>query len=1164
MVHSRPVPGALADSPLPLALRRLLEELRASRRFHAGEIVDAKVALLEEYARAFSLDGLVVGVSGGVDSAVTLGLCARARRPGSPIGRVVAVLAPMFVKAGATHQDDALARGRSAARAMGAEEVLVDLSAGLDAVKGAVDRGLGVTSGPWAAGQLVSYLRTPAFYSVVASLAEQGCRAVLVGTTNRSEGAYLGFFGKASDGMVDVQLISDLHKSEVYALAHELGVPRSIMDATPSGDTWDGAHDEQMIGAPYDFVELFQLASASGTDLDAAIEALAPVDAELARGWARAVRALHEKNLHKYIAGSPAVHLDVMERGVPGGWPLVQRREDPRPPASAFLGELALPAALVEGIASRSAVAARAPVGDFGHSGFVARGLLDAGEARALAEIAVEHAYVRVGIHGVRDGYDAARDPPGSRRASSWSPGLAAALWRRLAPCLPAARVIDAFTPTDDFGHAVWRPIGLNALFRFMVYDEGGLLVPHYDAGFDFGDDERVTLASVLIPLLGWQDEESPSAGGRTRLLLEPQRHLPLSRRSHDDDERQPEPFEVLHAHAPTPGDALVFDHRVRHDAEAWHGRGRRVVLRTDVVYERCGPPVKRGAPTVRARATHAAHPAERDRIYRAVLERFGEEGVVEAGWFDDGGSPDEPAPAHASPRWLGTPTHKLATPAADGELAVLVTTGGFCPVHAGHIAMMESARAALERRGVRVLGGYLAPDHDDYVRTKAGDHAPTAAHRIALCQHALLDSPWLMVDPWPALYAPRALNFTDVVLHLQAVVSRSVRSARPVRLYSVFGADNARFALAFLDEDIGAVCVGRPGAEDIFEKYRVDARLARARQVHFVNEGPGVHAASRAVRAGDDGALPARVRPIWRGWRAAPTGAPATRTARVSLRHEGRWAVEPWCAGRDEARLTAAYDRFVHGVAAELARAFRETSTPDVPHAATVELQHLDAQRARVAAELAGARVLSLDPCIPGDVHLALSRVFPVADQSGAPVVEARPGAPSLEAQLAALPAGDFVLLDDDIATGATLARVRELLPPRCRVTRTTFLVGSDSSDARGASYDVTDVVDGRDFLCGARMGGLVVRLPGDERARAPYLLPWVQPAQRVSVPIGSQKALSRAIWLLNEELFASLDVPVTVAEADPAVRILLTRAGFDPATDLARVARSYAEALR
>jgi len=53
------------------------------------------------------------------------------------------------------------------------------------------------------------------------------------------------------------QLISDLHKSEVFKLGKYLGIPESILEAKPSADLWDGQTDEGEIGVSYDFVELF-------------------------------------------------------------------------------------------------------------------------------------------------------------------------------------------------------------------------------------------------------------------------------------------------------------------------------------------------------------------------------------------------------------------------------------------------------------------------------------------------------------------------------------------------------------------------------------------------------------------------------------------------------------------------------------------------------------------------------------------------------------------------------------------------------------------------------------------------------------------------------------------------------------------------------------------
>ena len=102
-----------------------------------------------------------------------------------------------------------------------------------------------------------SYMRTPINYYCAQLLTQSGYPAVVIGTGNMDEDGYLAYFCKAGDGVVDVQLISDLHKSEVFKTAEYLGVPMSIIKAKPSADLWEGQEDEKELGFTYDFIEFY-------------------------------------------------------------------------------------------------------------------------------------------------------------------------------------------------------------------------------------------------------------------------------------------------------------------------------------------------------------------------------------------------------------------------------------------------------------------------------------------------------------------------------------------------------------------------------------------------------------------------------------------------------------------------------------------------------------------------------------------------------------------------------------------------------------------------------------------------------------------------------------------------------------------------------------------
>lgn len=546
--------------------RQLLSQLRISRGFKVSEMAAAKCGRFTRWFRQENLDAAVVGVSGGVDSALVLALLRRLEMEGV-LRRVIALLMPIHGR-GATEQDSATVRGRLVAGVLGAEIWETPLAEAQSAMVTSLASGSGLAFDAWSEGQMLSVMRTPALYGAAALLQTHGYRSIVAGTTNRDEGAFLGFFGKGSDGMVDLQPISDLHKSEVQALALYLGVPEEIVNAVPSGNVHDGRCDEEMIGANYNEVELYLRLRELGLQ-------------HLLAGWpaALAIESHHLKNQHKYRVGNPAIHLDVMPRGIPGGWDseILSPRAERRPPKSAIPGQWRPPEIVLEPPTIVPQFEDLALDG----CALIVRGALTALDCDQLC-IAMEASgcLEPVGVTGRCDGQG-----QGSVRATAWSPDLAGALWKRIAPAVPNVRFLNDRSPTDGFatnlrkGHRTWRVVGLSPLLRFMRYDSGGQHFAHYDAAFDYGDGRR-TLLSVVFYLT------DARGSGATRFVKDGQSHRPTRERDFSDWVREARADEIDVEVYPTLGNVLVFDHRLCHDVQCWEGPGPRVIIRADVVYE--------------------------------------------------------------------------------------------------------------------------------------------------------------------------------------------------------------------------------------------------------------------------------------------------------------------------------------------------------------------------------------------------------------------------------------------------------------------------------------------------------------------------------------------------------------------------------------------------
>ena len=130
-------------------LQKILEGIRRKRNFNPTLWIDQKCKMFNDYMTKCGLKGCVVNLSGGVDSAVTLGLMKRASQlPGSSIKKVLAISQPIHSSAWAFN------RANECAKEMGVEMVTIDQTFVYDELKGLIDNQVGVKGNSFASGQL--------------------------------------------------------------------------------------------------------------------------------------------------------------------------------------------------------------------------------------------------------------------------------------------------------------------------------------------------------------------------------------------------------------------------------------------------------------------------------------------------------------------------------------------------------------------------------------------------------------------------------------------------------------------------------------------------------------------------------------------------------------------------------------------------------------------------------------------------------------------------------------------------------------------------------------------------------------------------------------------------------------------------------------------------
>lgn len=211
-------------------------------------LADAIAAWMRDYAARAGADGYVVGLSGGVDSAVTAALATRA------VGtkHVLVVWLPCH----SLPEDEAYAR--MTAQALGLDLITVDLCAAYDAFMASIPEGTNM-----ARANVKPRLRMTAWYYLA-----QSRNYLVAGTGNRPE-MMVGYFTKYGDGGVDIEPLGELYKHEVRALARVLGVPEPVIARAPTAGLWPGQTDEDELGITYAELDAILAAMAEDRTPDA-------------------------------------------------------------------------------------------------------------------------------------------------------------------------------------------------------------------------------------------------------------------------------------------------------------------------------------------------------------------------------------------------------------------------------------------------------------------------------------------------------------------------------------------------------------------------------------------------------------------------------------------------------------------------------------------------------------------------------------------------------------------------------------------------------------------------------------------------------------------------------------------------------------------------------
>lgn len=432
----------------------------------------------------------------------------------------------------------------------------------------------------------------------------------------------------------------------------------------------------------------------------------------------------------------------------------------------------------------------------------------------------------------------------------------------------------------------------------------------------------------------------------------------------------------------------------------------------------------------------------------------------------------------------------------------VLLTTGGFSPLHDGHISMMENAYNFLSEKGFNVLGGYFAPSHDKYVSNKYnGKAALNIEKRINIIEKKLESHPYLLCDRWEGLYNKYEVNYTETIKRLKAYLNQHIPTKNGIEICLVFGGDNIGFCNTFIYKGMG-VCVKRPNYKNEINH--------NSKNVFIINNKFNDNISSSMIRE------------------SLNKDKNIKKEINYGIRNDLKLSISNEI---DNNLINQFYENFKNILEINLSKSFN------------VNFIHIDAEKqissAKKIIDRQNLKTISLDTHLKGDFNLEISREFNLSDiQNSSINMTERPFFKSIKDQISIIPSDNYLLIEDDIITGNSINKLKSLLPSDININDMLILSSLYNKE-------LFDIIDFRDFIIGSNQGGLVVNLDG-KNIRVPYFLPYVSPNSRVSIPTGRQLLFSEKCWELNLNFYNLLNTDLKLKDLSKDFIFLMNYVGF------------------